>query len=364
MLLGLRARCVLVLLFVFAVASAAQGATVTIAWDASPDAAVTAYTVMVGEKPGEYSRTIDAGGTTTFAVDKLVEGRTYYFIVKGRTIEGDETDPTNEVTLTVPLSALPTFDGTGSFDMLLQDRVEGWIGAWTMNGTSLADGGLLEPSRVPDVQWRIVGHGDFNGDNQRDIVWQHGRSGGLAVWIMQGRTATDIKWITPAAVPDVRWKIVAVHDMNGDRKPDLVWQHADGSIATWMMDGVVRLDVVWVTPQRVPDTNWKIVAAGDLDGDGKGDLLWQHTATGGLAAWLMEGVVRRDVLWLEPDRLPAGWKVAALADADADGSTDLVLVDTAGVLAVWLMDGLRLRSGEMLSPDRLPGQNWSIAGSR
>jgi hypothetical protein len=29
-----------------------------------------------------------------------------------------------------------------------------------------------------------------------------------------------------------------------------------------------------------PSSNWKIVASGDYDGSGKGDLMWQNTVTG------------------------------------------------------------------------------------
>ena len=35
------------------------------------------------------------------------------------------------------------------------------------------------------------------------------------------------------------WKIEQISDTNGDGKADVVWQHASGSVAVWLMNGTV-----------------------------------------------------------------------------------------------------------------------------
>jgi hypothetical protein len=36
-------------------------------------------------------------------------------------------------------------------------------------------------------------------------------------------------------------------------------------------------------------TDWQLAGLGDFNGDGKTDILWRHTVTGALYAWLMNG---------------------------------------------------------------------------
>ena len=35
--------------------------------------------------------------------------------------------------------------------------------------------------------------------------------------------------------------------------------------------------------------NWQIAETGDFNNDGKSDLVWQHTPSGTVAIWLMNG---------------------------------------------------------------------------
>ena len=39
-----------------------------------------------------------------------------------------------------------------------------------------------------------------------------------------------------------------------------------------------------LTPAQVPDLDWKIRAAADIDRDGWTDLIWQHQGNGSIAA--------------------------------------------------------------------------------
>jgi hypothetical protein len=62
-----------------------------------------------------------------------------------------------------------------------------------------------------------------------------------------------------AELEDVDWRIVGVIDMDGNGKPDLVWQNvATGGLAVWFMDGI-RIAGRYLNPETVSDPNWRIV---------------------------------------------------------------------------------------------------------
>ena len=85
-------------------------------------------------------------------------------------------------------------------------------------------------------------------------------------------------------------------DLDGDGNADLIWRHTQtGDVSAWLMDGglVRQAGVLW---SGVPLT-WQLAGMGDLDGSGHADLIWRHTETGDVSAWLMDGtIVRRGAL--------------------------------------------------------------------
>ena len=64
--------------------------------------------------------------------------------------------------------------------------------------------------RVPDVNWRIVGVADMNGDKNSDLVWQQTATGQLAVWFMHGVEMYTTAYLNPASVADTSWRVVGV----------------------------------------------------------------------------------------------------------------------------------------------------------
>ena len=77
-----------------------------------------------------------------------------------------------------------------------------------------------------DSAGRVVGAGDFNKDGRTDLVWHNQATGYLSIWLMDGVRLSNGVWVTPDRVTDTNWKIRGVADVNGDGMPDLIWQHA------------------------------------------------------------------------------------------------------------------------------------------
>ena len=60
-------------------AQAAHAASISLAWDPNRESGLAGYKLLYGTQPGAYTTTVDVGNRTTFTVDNLVPGQTYYF---------------------------------------------------------------------------------------------------------------------------------------------------------------------------------------------------------------------------------------------------------------------------------------------
>ena len=74
--------------------------TATLAWNAVTDPSLSGYNVKVGMSSGLYSRTITVGNVTSYTVDGLTNGTTYYFTVTAYNPAG-ESGPSNEVSKSI-----------------------------------------------------------------------------------------------------------------------------------------------------------------------------------------------------------------------------------------------------------------------
>lgn len=254
-----------------------------------------------------------------------------------------------------------SFTGDLDPDLLWQHQTTGDMAVWMMRATTLVSGFLSR--REPDTNLKVVGTGDLDGDGRTERVFQHRVTGESSVWM----TTTGDFVPTPLPMSSAGWKIRAVGDLNLDGYADLIWQNeTTGRIAAWLMQGATLQNQVVFSPGQVSDTDWKIVAVRDFNGDEQLDLVWQHETQGWVAVWLMNGLQQVRGLAFSPDQVPdTDWKIRGAADYDRDGHTDLVWQhQTNGLIGVWLMNGLALRDGRLFSPGQVSDPDWVIVGPR
>ncbi|HEX5000622.1 MAG TPA: FG-GAP-like repeat-containing protein, partial [Terriglobia bacterium] len=252
-------------------------------------------------------------------------------------------------------------DGTFTFNVTLDTN-----GAWGLvNGPSAGaitlelslDGLHLTHSGTSDVFTRIVTTAptppvsntrkDFNGDGRGDILWQHA-DGSAAIWLMNGSSPSAGGILIGGMTG---WSVNKLGDFNGDGKADILWQHTDGSAAIWLMNGLSPISAGWLIGGG---SGWSVSHVGDFNGDGKSDLLWSHT-DGSAAIWLMDGVSQTGVVWLIG--AGTGWSVRFLGDFNGDSKTDIVWENTDGSAAIWLMNGAGpIGAGGLIGP----GTGWSV----
>ncbi|HVU17737.1 MAG TPA: FG-GAP-like repeat-containing protein [Candidatus Didemnitutus sp.] len=148
-------------------------------------------------------------------------------------------------------------------------------------------------------------------------------------------------------------------DLNGDGVPDLVWQNSStGDFAIWTLQNLANTGNDPYLA-RLPAT-WRIVGRADFNGDGNVDLVWENTATGDHAVWFMNGTTfNGSTAYL--GYVPAPWRIGAVADMDGDGHPDLVWENTStGDRAIWYMNGATiLRFGYLAYVDPA----WRLCGA-
>jgi hypothetical protein len=281
-----------------------------------------------------------------------------------------------------------------------QNESTGNVTWWRLDGKN-----LLETRTInnPNPNQHVVGWGDFNGDRRADVVWQNLENYGLQIWQpnftttttssgasnllgtlppeirvesfgdFNGDGKTDIFWRNYAAQKVGFWlsnatglssdvtplstvvsgeeQLAGIGDLDGDGKQDLIWRNlVTRQVSYWLMDGAtVRSSSIDPT---LMGSEWSFVGAVDLNRDRKADFVWRNTATQDVAFWTMNGVTK---LATSQYGLPMGWQIRGLADLDGDGDRDVVWQNGAAQqIAFWLMDGTGIQAG-VVAPQAMPG---------
>ena len=94
--------------------------------------------------------------------------------------------------------------------------------------------------------------------------------------------------------PTWSWNIKGVDDLNGDGRGDLLWRNTNtGATAVWVMNASGQRQSAGF-PGDV-GLDWVIRGLGDVDGDQVGDVVWRNTDNGSTAIWLIGSVITRGI---------------------------------------------------------------------
>jgi lysophospholipase L1-like esterase len=248
--------------------------------------------------------------------------------------------------------------------------VPGWTVGWSMNGvtaTGLAYFPLSGQSGGVG-SLRLVGAADLNGDGYPDFIWQDTATADISYWLMHDTTILYSGYFPQGEQNGglIGWRLVGTADLNGDGKPDLLWQEEiSGDIYYWLMNGTQMIGGGYF-PQGQDGVlaGWQLIGAADLNRDGHPDLLWQDTASGDVYYWIMNGVqmVQGGYFPGGTNGLMEGLRLVGAMDVNGDGLPDLLWQEiTTGKILYWIMSGTQMTSS-FYFPQQSGLDGWNLIG--
>jgi hypothetical protein len=277
------------------------------------------YTVVAGP-PDDSAFTVPSGSTSlyTAATLRYVQQANYQVSVDANIGFGDDIG-------TLAVSVIPpVISGTGLVGFSAQ------TGQWLLDRPNAANtftptqAATWAPDNPGTLDWVDVQVGDFNGGGLSDVAarwletgqWWVGLSDG------QGHFTTSL-WDTWS--PQATWVQVQVGDINGDGKADLIGRYYQtGQWWAALSNGSSFINALWDTwaPDQ-PGLTWVDVHLADLNGDGKPDLLGRYLQTGQWWAALSGVTPRTNGLWATWNPA-ATWVDVQVGDVNGDGKADVI----------------------------------------
>jgi hypothetical protein len=223
-------------------------------------------------------------------------------------------------------------DGDGDTDLVVADALQDVHGRGTLSLLENDGGGRFRPARARTVPAgpAAIAAADLDGDGDHDIALACKDARGVAIFRADGRGSYAEE---PLLATEGSPTVLAATDVDRDGKTDLLSGDRSGTLFLFLQRTAGAMDRASVRAGAA----FKGFAVGDLGADGDADVALSRTASDGSGLLLVLENDGQGRFAAGPERsLPAGSPSLAAADLDGDGRNDLLTVDApAASITVW-----------------------------
>ena len=251
-------------------------------------------------------------------------------------------------------------NGDGRDDVLVRHEDGRWF-YYPMSGRRHITSGRGLADLTRNLAWQFAGIGDFNGDGKDDVLLRH-EDGRWFYYPMDGRRHIVSERGLAALTPNLAWQFAGIGDFNGDGRDDVLVRNDDGRWFYYPMSGRRPITSQRGLADLTRNLAWQVAGIGDFNGDGNDDVLLRNE-DGRWFYYPMDGrrhiVSERGLAGLTPN---TAWQLAGIGDLNGDGRDDVLLRNEDGRWFYYPMSGRRPITSQRGLANLTRNLAWSIAG--
>ena len=215
------------------------------------------------------------------------------------------------------------FNGDGRDDVLLRRHDGFWV-YYPLDGSRVIVEERGWATLTRNLDWRVAGVGDFNDDGRDDVLMRRA-DGAWVYYPMNGRrvVAAERGWVNLPR--NVDWRMAGTGDFDGDGRADVLLRHVEGEWRYYALNGRRVVADQPKGTRLTRDLLWRFAGAGDFDDDGRDEVLLRHAD----GRWQFGAIDDETPRVADPDHGWA-WRLVGIGDSNGDGRDDILLRHDGG----------------------------------